>query len=139
MESYNSFEKRISGQFDSFCKKVLKNEVRDFYDELERQRKREKSLSDLADHEHMQLADFDEYFADEHIFKVKGLPVVVRGNELAEALNHIPECKRDIILLSYFLGKSDREIAEQLHMVRRTVSGQRNHTLKQLRKYIDWG
>jgi RNA polymerase sigma factor (sigma-70 family) len=137
MKNQNSFEKRITGQFDSFCKKVLKNEVRDFYDEMGRQRKREKSISELSDHESMQLSVFDEYFSSEHIFEVIGLSVVVKGNELAEALHHLSKRRRDIVLLSYFLGKSDREIAEQLHMVRRTVSRQRNHTLKQLRRYIE--
>jgi len=34
--------------FDSFCKKLLENEARDYYDELKQQRKKEKSFSDLS-------------------------------------------------------------------------------------------
>ena len=30
--------------FDSFCKKILKHEARDYYDELKRQRKKEKTF-----------------------------------------------------------------------------------------------
>ncbi|MEF2715126.1 MAG: sigma factor-like helix-turn-helix DNA-binding protein, partial [Bacteroides uniformis] len=40
---------------------------------------------------------------------------------LAEALNALPERKRDIILLSYFLDMSDAEIGELLNVVRTTV------------------
>ena len=47
----------------------------------------------------------------EHIFDVHGKPVVVTGDLLAEAIAKLPEDKRDVILLSYFLGMTDREIS----------------------------
>ncbi|MDY5107411.1 MAG: hypothetical protein SPE78_09885, partial [Actinobacillus minor] len=37
----NSHEQSKRHTFDSFCKKVLKHEARDYYDELKRQRDRE--------------------------------------------------------------------------------------------------
>ena len=54
---------------------------------------------------------------DEHVFEVQGLPVVVTGDLLADALAQLPEDKRDVILLSYFLGMTDREISEKLNVV----------------------
>lgn len=47
-----------------------------------------------------------------------GQKVFVVGDLLAEALSQLPEDKRDVILLSYFLGMTDREISEQLNVVR---------------------
>ncbi len=44
----NNHEKDKQHAFDSFCKKVLKHEARDYYDELKRQRSREKTFSDLS-------------------------------------------------------------------------------------------
>lgn len=44
----NSHEQDKRHAFDSFCKKVLKHEARDYYDELKRQRDREVSFSDLS-------------------------------------------------------------------------------------------
>ncbi len=73
---------------------------------------------------------------DEHVFEVQGLPVVVTGNLLAEAIAQLPEGKRDVILLSYFLGMSDREISERLNVVRQTISKRRLVTLKELREYL---
>ena len=77
-----------------------------------------------------------EVFHDEHVFEVQGLPVVVTGNLLAEAIAQLPEGKRDVILLSYFLGMSDREISERLNVVRQTISKRRLTTLKELREYL---
>ena len=73
---------------------------------------------------------------DEHVFEVLGLPVVVTGNVLADALAQRPEGKRDVILLSYFLGMTDREISEKLHIVHQTVSKRRLVTLKELYEYL---
>jgi RNA polymerase sigma factor (sigma-70 family) len=60
----------------------------------------------------------------------------VTGNLLAEAIAQLPEGKRDVILLSYFLGMSDREISERLNVVRQTISKRRLVTLKELREYL---
>lgn len=48
----------------------------------------------------------------------------------------MPEDKRDVILLSYFLGMNDREISERLNVVRQTISKRRLITLKELREYL---
>lgn len=48
----------------------------------------------------------------------------------------LPEDKRDVILLSYFLGMTDREISEKLNVVHQTVSKRRLTTLKELREYL---
>ena len=42
-----SREERIRHTFDAFCKKVLRNEARDYLDELARRRSREVSFSEL--------------------------------------------------------------------------------------------
>ena len=79
----------------------------------------------------------DEYFADEYIFDILGGSVTVRNERLAKALQSLTERKRDIILLSYFLDMTDREIAEKLNMVRKTVQYQRTSSLKALKKRLE--
>ena len=58
------------------------------------------------------------------------------GDLLADALAQLPEGKRDVILLSYFLEMTDREISEKLNIVHQTVSKRRLVTLKELREYL---
>ena len=100
----DSYEQRIQNQFGAFCVKVLKNEAGYIQREYTRLRDQEKSLGELTASELEQTAVWDKHFMDEHVFDVQGLPVVVTGDLLAAALAQLPEGKRDVILLSYFLG-----------------------------------
>ena len=133
----NSHEQSKRHAFDSFCKKILKHEARDYYDELKSQRNREVSFSDLSAKEMDELYTEDRYFVTEQIFNVLGLDVIVTDDVIAEALESLPERKRDIILLSYFLELSDREIGDKLNMLRSTVQYQRTSTLQQLKNFME--
>ena len=132
----DSNEHRIQNQFGAFCTTVLKNEARYIQRECTRRRDQEKPLGELTASELEQTATWDKYFMDEHVFEVQGLPVVVTGNLLADAIAQLPGGKRDVILLSYFLGMRDREISERLNVVRQTISKRRLTTLKELREYL---
>ena len=129
-------ERRIQNQFGGFCVRVLKNEANNIHREHARFRDREKSLDDLNAAELEQTATTDRYFMDEHVFEVLGLPVVVAGDLLAEAIAYLPEDKRNVILLSYFLGLSDRKISERIGISRQAVTRRRNNALKELREYL---
>lgn len=116
--------------------KVLRNEARDYLDELARQRNREISFSDLPVEVMEQLSVCDDYFADDRTFDVLGNTVQIASDELAEAIAALPKQKRDIILLSYFLDMPDGEIAKALNMVRSSVAYRRSATLKLLRELM---
>ena len=120
-----------------FAKKILKHEARDYYDELKRQRKKEKSFSDLSLKEMEQLYKVNKYFVTEQIFNVLGLDVIVTDDVIAGALENLPEQKRDIILLSYFLELSDREIGDKLNMLCSTVQYQRTKTLQRIKAFME--
>jgi len=123
--------------FDSFCKKVLKNEARNVYLAIKRQRDKEVSFSELSARELEQLSVTDKYFATEQIFNVLGNDIIVCDETIAKALRSLPEQRRDIILLSYFLELSDGEIGEKLDLIRSTVQYQRTSTLRELRKLLE--
>ena len=123
--------------FDCFCKKVLKNEIRDYYDEVKRRRNKEVSFSELSERELEQLSTTDKYFSAEQIFCVLGDDVIVNDADIANALRNLPERKRDIILLSYFLELSDGEIGKKLNIIRSTVQYQRTRTLRELKKFME--
>lgn len=133
----DSYEQRVQNQFGSFCTRVLKNAAYDILNEYTRQRDREKSLDNLSPDEQAQTASYDKYFQDEYIFEVLGRKVIVVGDLLAASLAQLPDKKRDIILLSYFLGMTDREISEQLNVVRQVISRRRGSILKELRENLE--
>ena len=96
-----SHEQHKQHAFDCFCKRMLKNEMRDYYSELNKRRKNEVSFSELSVAELQQLSAYDEYFADGHSFEVSQEQIIVKDDTIAEALAALPQNKRDIILLSY--------------------------------------
>ena len=127
---------RIQNQFGAFCAKVLKNEARNICREYAHLHDREKSLDGMTAAELEQTAALDRYFEGEHTFDVLGVPVVVCGDTLAGALARLPEGKRAVILLTYFLGMTDREIGQRLNVVHQTISKRRLTALKELRGYM---
>jgi len=133
----NSYELDKQHAFDAFCKKVLRNDVRNYYDEMKRLRDKEVSFSELSERELEQLSTTDKYFATEQTFNVLGRDVIVTDENIAEALRSLPERKRDIILLSYFLELSDGEIGKKLNLIRSTVQYQRTSTLRELKKIME--
>lgn len=129
----DAYEKRVQNQFSGFCTKVLKNEARHIQREYARQREREMSIDDLTSVELEQTSHEDPYFNGEHIFEVDGLPVIVVGDALAEAIAQLSQKNQKVILLSYFLGMTDREISERMGVCRQSISKRRNGALKLLR------
>lgn len=133
----DSYELRVQNQFGGFCTRVLKNEANRIHNEYAKQREKEKSWEDLSQVELERLSVVDKYFCDEHVFEVLDKQVIVISDLLAEAIANLSDVKREIILLSYFLGMTDREISEHLHVVRQAVSKRRTRILKELREHLE--
>lgn len=130
-------ESHVKHEFDSFCKKVLKYNARNYFTQMKRHGEREVSFEELSEQELSCLTAVDVYFAVETVFDVQGEAISVFNGNLAEALKELPQDKRDIVLLSYFIGLSDREIAERMDMVRRTVAHRRASSLRELKKILE--
>ena len=82
--------------FDYFCKKVLRNEARDYQDALARKRNREVYFSELPIEALEQFSVRDAYFADSRTFEVIGHSVCIDDEMLAEAISALPVDRRDI-------------------------------------------
>lgn len=65
--------------------------------------------------------------------QASGYDVLVKNELLGEALQALPEKKRDIILLSYFLDMSDEEIGGLLNVVRSTIFRHRKTALEKIK------
>ena len=120
-QSSSMIQMRICRQFDSFCKIVLKNEAIDYDRERKRLRKHEVTFSELTQGEWEQLKHMDEYAIENEIFRVLSYEIEVKDELLGEALRHLPEKKRDVILMSFFMDMSDTEIGKQMNAEAATV------------------
>ena len=137
MELSSSDEKRIQHQYDAFAKKTLVGESKCYHRSIARRVAREVTFSDLSESELAQLFTTDEYESDYFRFQVFGYDVNLKNELLAEALNILPEKKRSIVLLSYFLDMSDAEIGELLNVVRTTVFRHRKSALAKIKQYLE--
>ena len=124
-------------RFDSYCKKILKNEAIDCYREIQKHRQREIFFSELSEREWKQLYMEDEYNLDTCHFKVLGYDVEVKDTLIAEALKLLSEKKRDVVLMSYYLDMSDTEIAKLLNLRQSTIHYHRTSSLKTLKEYLE--
>lgn len=123
--------------FEHFCKQILKNERNDYHRKIKQQREHEVLFSELSPKTLEQFAVWDKYFEDTYLFEIMGFEVAVADELLAEALKTLPQDRLEIILLSYFLGMSDPEIAGRLNLIRRTVSHRRKNSLQALKKFME--
>ena len=129
-------EKRtIEYQFDSFCKKVLREESRS----IKRKMQREKNLTSyvIANPNQEDLFVYEKYPSDLHQFNVDQYQFGIENEKLAKALLSLPDNKRNIILLKYFWDMTDDEIANYLKQVRTTVMRQRTRTLSALKQKME--
>lgn len=129
--------KTLRHQFDSICRKVLRDESRNYKKQLARRAEKETNLSELSEAELGQLYAMDEYPSDSTYFDVLEYRVGVKDERLAEALAALPSKKRDVILLSYFLDMNDTEIAEKLKVVGATIHYRRTSSLKELKLRLE--
>ena len=137
LELTPSQKKTVRHQFDSFCRKVLREETRDYMRSLVRQGEHEVSLSELSEEQMARLYVLDEYPAEQFCFDVQGYHIVVKDEKLAEALAELSNEKRDIVLLAYFLDMTDQEISDKLNIVRRTVQYKRASSLKEMKQRLE--
>lgn len=129
--------KTVRHQFDSFCKKVLREESRDYERQLVHILEREITFSDLSESILSRIGVMDEYPSDHTYFDVLDYRVAVRNNQLAKALASLPSKKRDVVLLAFFLDMNDAEIAEKFNVVRTTIQRRRTSSLAELKSRLE--
>ena len=107
------------------------------YEAKKRRDEQKISLFELSENDLAGLAVTDKYFKDAFHFSVLDYDINVTDETLAEALQALPADRREIVLLSFYLDMPDREIAERLNLVRRTVAYRKDAALKKLKQIME--
>ena len=137
-QSSSEKQLRIRKQFDSFCKTLLKNEMIDYERARSYRQKHEVSFSELTQEELSRLNTEDDYIAESEVFRVLDYDIEVKDELISEALKYLPEKKRNVILLSFFLDMTDTEIARAHESwFRNTIHHHRVSSLQALRKIME--
>ena len=138
MNEPNRTEWEIRCAFNGFCKKAIKCEASNAHRDVRRHQLREVMLSSLSPQEESQLYTVDRYFVKEYTDN----SICVAGKRitpklLAEALRTLPEEKRNAVLLYYFEGMTDNDIAKLLNISRSTVQYRRTSSFELLKRYLE--
>lgn len=126
----------VRRKFGKYCIKVLEGEALNYLAELDRLWEREVNFSNLPEDLLKQLCSYDE-FHETSYFQVMDMEVAVKGESISDALYRLPEKKRIIILMAYFLDMTEKEIAEYLNLVQSTVHYHKAESLRMLKKILE--
>lgn len=96
-------------------KKVILHEGASPSTYKKRRPRRLSSFSELSAQEMEMLFVLDDCSTDYFNFSVLGYDVAVQSELLTEAITALPKGKHNIILLSYFLDMTNREIGKMLN------------------------
>lgn len=133
----NSLGSHMQHTFDSYCKKVIRNEARNIKKQKSVVNSHQTSLSIFPEDSLDKLFYIDNNFDNSNEIKILNNTIKIVDSFLFNAINHLTENKKMIVLLFYFYGFNDREIAEINHM---SVSGiwyQRQMAIKEMKKFLE--
>ena len=134
------YREHIERTFNAFCKIVLYHAALNAYKKIRRKQQFEVSLDYLREFDFEPVTTIDEYFVKYDVptaFTVRGKTVVVESELLVAALLRLPEKRREVLFLRYYLGYSDEEIGKICGISRSAVFRRRKKALHLMRKEME--
>lgn len=128
-----SFEDERIAMFDSFCKEVSRNFIKDLARKEERRMKH--YTKEPVDYLLEIIGQGDVYPSDSYTLWVYGQPCVVEDECLYKALSALKEKQRAVLLLDFWRELRDYEIAEKMEVTVRTVYNLRQRAFRAIRDY----
>lgn len=136
MELLPSQKTSIRYQFETYCKKVLRGEHCDYLRQVIRWTDRTTCFSDLSEKTLAKMGEVDDYPSNYYVFETQGHQIPIWDERLGAALLQIEADGRDILLLSYILDLSDREIGDLMGKSRSTIQRHRQQFLEQMKQLL---
>lgn len=140
MMNTEQYREHIEHTFNAFCKIVLYHAALGVYKKLRKKQQFEVSLDYLCEFDFEPITATDEYFVKYDVptaFTVRGKTVVVESERLVAALLRLPEKRREVLFLRYYLGYSDEEIGKICGISRSAVFRRRKKALHLMRKEME--
>lgn len=126
----------VRKKFCKYCIKVMEGEALYYLRQLKRLQEQEVCFSDLTPEERNQLSTYDDLL-EMNYFQVLDMDVPVRDEDISDALKRLPERKRMIILMAFFLDMTEQEIADYYHLVQSTVHYHKAESLRMLKDILE--
>lgn len=131
------FQQYQEQTFDSFAKRLIRNEGRNAKKELARQSEREVSLSSLPFDSLSAISHEDKYSLEKFGIHTQVAKVEVFDHLLGQAIMSLAPKWRDIIVMYYFLNLGDTEIGGVLKLTPGAIRHRREVALDQLKTLLE--
>ena len=129
-------EERICEMFDSFCKRVIKNASINLRRDANVVATHE-STDDAAQRLLESAACEDRYPSEHLTIYVGEIPCDIENDDLFNLLQSLPSKQRDVLLLGFSAGWTDKEIARRLDVTPRTVYNLRQKAFSKIREFYE--
>lgn len=131
------FQTTIQYQFDCLARKVMIRTQSNCRRSTGRKIRKECLFSEMSERELNCLQKVDTYHLDGKYYLMLKFRVEVGNEAIVNALDNLPEEKRNILLMFYFLEMSDAEIALELGKNRSTIYRSRISALVILKRRLE--
>ena len=115
---------------------VIKGRAKYHKKQIMKRSKNEVLFCEMSETEQLEQRTVDTYIYDYVSFQVLHFTIYVSDEKIATVLNMLSEKQRNVILLYYFQGFNDKEIAELYNVSRYAISSRRNRGLKKLKMLL---
>lgn len=123
--------------FDSYAKTVMRNECRDAVDQEKRKRKKEQVGTEKMQYLFETQVHEDIYPSEHPVLQGKSYTCVITNGRLYNAMLRLPEKQRAVLILDFWYGYTDTEIAARLHVTPRTIYNWRQKAYAAIRYYYE--
>ncbi len=139
MNIYEEQKQIICYRFDAFCKKAMRYAARNCYRDMKRRQQHEISLDYLVEEYNQVPSSLNDDFTmfPMYRFYIGKIVISIENECLEMALLQLPERKRELILLFYFVGIKEKEIAKMYDCSRSNINYHKNRILKQLQQEME--
>lgn len=130
---YQSEDERFDAIFDSYCKTVIRNSGRNIRKRHMRWLKNEISFDFSSISFLNEVLQTDDFPSNQLLIEYKGKKYPIADVELYEKLIQLPFAQLEVLILKYWCGQTDQQIAVEKGVSARTVRNQRSRALSTLR------
>ena len=131
------FQRYQEQTFDSFAKRLIRNESIDARRELARRAERETSLSSLPYDDWPAISHEDSYLTEKLSIHSRAGEITVFDRLLGQALMSLVPKWRDVIVMYYFLDMTDEKIAGLLQLTAGAIRHRRQVALARLKTILE--
>jgi len=128
-----SDDEKLDAIFDSYCKTVIRNASRNIRKRYIHLLSNEVLIDFSSGGFPYETAKIENFPSDQIFIEYKGKNYPVTGVELYEKLIQLPFPQLEVLILKYWCGRTDQQIADEKGVSARTVRNQRSRALSTLR------